>query len=55
MDLAKLVKQMMDKGATVEFSGTQRFEPWAMWFNLAPFILLLVAFLVLLRRRKATV
>ena len=53
-DLAKLVKGLMDKGATVEFSSTRRFDPWAMWFNLAPFILLLVAFVVLLRQRKAT-
>ena len=53
-DLAKLVKEMMEKGATVEFSSTRRFDPWAMWFNLAPFILLLVAFIVVLPRRKAT-
>jgi hypothetical protein len=53
-DLAKVVKAMMDKGATVEFSSTRRFDPWTLWFNLAPFVLLLVAFIVLLRRRKAT-
>jgi len=53
-DLAKLVKEMMDNGATVEFSSTRRFDPWAMWFNLAPFILLLAALVILLRRRKVT-
>jgi 2-C-methyl-D-erythritol 2,4-cyclodiphosphate synthase len=36
----------------VEFSGTRTFDPWTMWFNLAPFILLVAALIALLRRGK---
>ena len=43
---------MAGRGTRVEFSGTRTFDPWAMWFNLAPFILLVAALIALLRRGK---
>jgi ATP-dependent Zn protease len=51
-DLATLVKQMMDKGASVQFSTSHRFDASSFFLDIAPY-LFVVVFAIVLMRRKA--
>lgn len=51
-DLAMLVKQMMEKGTSVQFSTSHRFEESSFFLDIVPF-LFVVVFAIVLMRRKA--
>jgi len=54
-ELPKIIKQMMDEGASVEFAKARRFEPAEFVLDILPYLLILVFSIMVLRMRKRVV
>jgi hypothetical protein len=51
-ELPRIIKQLMDEGASVEIARARRFEPAEFVLNVAPLVLMLVFATVIVRNRK---